>query len=78
MNEVNALIWPSPKGLGFTDPALWDQTISVAVEGKVLDAAPPAGAYRNDLVEKAWVGLTGDTKGEGFVKATVEVTPGGE
>jgi NitT/TauT family transport system substrate-binding protein len=78
MNEVNALIWPSPSGIGFTVPALWDQTIDVAIEGGVLTAAPPTGAYRNDLVEKAWVGLTGDTKGESFVKATVEVTEGGE
>jgi len=78
MNEVNALIWPSPSGIGFTVPALWDQTITVAVEGGVLTGAPAEGAYRNDLVEKAWVGLTGDTKGESFVKATVEVTEGGE
>ena len=77
MNEINALIWPSPGGIGFTDPALWDQTIDVAIEGKVLTAAPPDGAYRNDLVEKAWNGLTGDTKGAGFVKGTVEVTEGG-
>ena len=77
MNEVNALIWPSPKNIGFTDQALWDQTIAVALEGKVLTAAPAAGAFRNDLVEKAWVGITGDAKGEGFTKATVQVTEGG-
>ena len=77
MNEVNALIWPSTSKIGFTVPELWDQTIDVAVEGKVLTAAPAEGAYRNDLVEKAWVGLEGDLVGAGFKKATVEVTEGG-
>ena len=77
MNEVNPLIWPSPGGIGITDKALWDQTIEVAIEGKVLDAAPAEGAYRNDLAERALKDLTGDTKGAGFVKGTVEVTEGG-
>ncbi|HXG25997.1 MAG TPA: ABC transporter substrate-binding protein [Candidatus Binatia bacterium] len=77
MNEVNALIWPSPNKIGFTDKALWDQTIAVALEGKVLKAAPGEGAYRNDLVEKAWVGLEGDLIGANFQKGTVEVTEGG-
>jgi NitT/TauT family transport system substrate-binding protein len=77
MNEVNALIWPSPSKIGFTDKTLWDQTIAVAVEGKVLTAAPAEGAYRNDLVEKAWVGLEGDKNGANFQKGTVTVTEGG-
>ena len=78
MNEINALIWPSPGGIGFTDKALWDQTISIAIDVDVLTAAPAEGAYRNDLAEKAWVGLTGDAKGTNFVKAIVPVTEGGE
>jgi NitT/TauT family transport system substrate-binding protein len=77
MNEVNPLIWPSPNGIGITDKALWDQTIAVAIEGGVLTAAPPDGAYRNDLAEKALTGITEDTKGTGFTKGTVEVTEGG-
>jgi NitT/TauT family transport system substrate-binding protein len=77
MNEVNPLIWPSPNGIGITDKALWDQTIAVAIEGGVLTAAPPDGAYRNDLAEKALAGITEDTKGAGFTKGTVEVTAGG-
>jgi hypothetical protein len=62
---------------GFTDKALWDQTIAVALEGKVLTAAPADGAYRNDLVEKAWNGLSGDLVGASFVRGTVTVTEGG-
>jgi NitT/TauT family transport system substrate-binding protein len=77
MNEVNPLIWPSPNGIGWTDQTAWDQTVKISVEGKFLKAAPPAGAFRNDLTEKAWVGITGDTKGTSFAKGTVQVTPGG-
>lgn len=77
MNEVNPLIWPAPGGIGFTDKAAWDQTIQIALDGKVLKAAPAEGAYRNDLVEKAWVGLEGDKNGTGFTKGTVTVTEGG-
>ncbi len=77
MNEVNPLIWPSPAGIGFTDKALWDQTVKISVDGKFLKAAPAEGAYRNDLTEKAWVGITGDTKGANFVKGTVQVTESG-
>ena len=77
LNEVNALIWPSPGGIGITDKTLWDQTIEIAIAGKVLDAAPAAGAYRNDLAEAALKNLTGDTKGAAFQKAVVAVTEGG-
>ena len=61
MNEVNKLIWPSAGGIGFTDQAAWDQTIQIALDFGVLKAKPADGAFRNDLVQKAWEGLTGDT-----------------
>jgi len=77
LNEVNDLIWPSPNNIGFTDKAAWDQTIQIALDYGVLKAAPADGAYRNDLAEKAWNGLTGDAKGTSFVKGTVQVTEGG-
>jgi NitT/TauT family transport system substrate-binding protein len=77
MNEVNPLIWPSPAGIGITDKTLWDQTIGISLEGKVLTKAPAEGAYRNDLAEKALQGITEDTKGANFVKGTVTVTEGG-
>ena len=77
MNEVNPLIWPSPDGIGITSQAAWDQTIQIALDFGVLKAAPAAGAFRNDLAQKALVGITGDTKGASFVKGTVQVTEGG-
>ena len=65
MNEINALIWPSPKGIGLLDKALYDQTISIATTYKVLKAAPSADATRTDLAQKALdaLGTSVDTKG---------------
>jgi len=77
MNEVNPLIWPSPAGIGITDQALWDQTIGIATDGGILKVAPASGAFRNDLAELALADISGDTKGTGFTKGTVEVTEGG-
>ncbi len=78
LNEINKLIWPSPNGIGQMDKALFDQTVAIALEGKVLTKAPDAGAHRTDLSAKALEGLSGDTKGAGFTPITVELKPGGE
>jgi NitT/TauT family transport system substrate-binding protein len=77
MNEINALIWPSPNGIGMMDPALWQQTVDVSLEAGIIKAAPPAEAYRTDLAEAALAGITEDTKGADFQKGVVEVTEGG-
>jgi NitT/TauT family transport system substrate-binding protein len=78
MNEINPLIWPSPAGIGMMDEALWKQTSDISVEAAIIAAAPPADAYRTDLAEAALAELAdADTKGDSFVKGTVEVTPGG-
>jgi NitT/TauT family transport system substrate-binding protein len=78
LNEINKLIWPSPNGIGMMDTGLWDQTVSVSIEGKVLTKEPDAGAYRTDLAQKALEGVSGDTKGANFAPITVELKPGGE
>jgi NitT/TauT family transport system substrate-binding protein len=77
MNEINALIWPSPAGIGIMDQAAYDRTVSVATEGKVLTKAPVDG-FRNDLAQKALANLGGDAKGEGYTKPVVTVTEGGK
>jgi NitT/TauT family transport system substrate-binding protein len=77
MNEVNPLIWPSADGIGIMDPALWQQTVDVAIGAGIIKEAPPAEAYRTDLAQKALDAISGDTKGEGFQKGTVTVTEGG-
>jgi NitT/TauT family transport system substrate-binding protein len=83
LNEINGLIWPSPNGVGVMDPALFEQTVNIAVEGGVLAAAPGEGAYRTDLAEAAIALLTEmnpdlDTTGEMWERIDVELLPGGE
>ncbi len=77
MNEINGLIWPSPNGIGQFDQAAWDQTVNIATTYGILKAKPTEGAFRTDLAQKALQGLTGDTKGTGFTKTTVQLTEGG-
>ena len=77
LNEVNALIWPSPNGIGIMDPALWQQTVDVSLGAGIIKEAPPADAYRTDLAQKALAEITDDTKGTDFQKGVVEVTEGG-
>jgi NitT/TauT family transport system substrate-binding protein len=79
MNEINALIWPSPNGIGALDSASWDQTVQIATTYKVLKAQPSEGAFRTDLNEKA-LGMLGadvDTKGAAWAKTAVELKEGG-
>jgi len=81
MNEINALIWPSPGGIGVMDQALWDQTVEVAVGQAVISADPGPDAYRTDLAEAAVAELEGeglDVAGESFAKTTITLNPGGE
>jgi NitT/TauT family transport system substrate-binding protein len=79
LNEVNALIWPSPNGIGIMDQAAFDRTVQISIESKVLKAAPTGTAFRNDLAEKAIAALSGqDTKGTGFQKQTVTLTEDGK
>lgn len=78
MNEINPLIWPSPAGIGAMPVDTWNQTVSIAKEAGIIPGDPDEGAYREDLAQAAGQGIDGDITGEGFVKGTVEVTPGGE
>ena len=78
MNEINGLIWPSPDGIGFLTQEAWDQTVETALQAEIISAAPPAEAFRTDLAEAAWEGISEDKNGDDFQKAVIEVTPGGE
>ncbi len=80
MNEINALIWPSPGGVGIMDQALYDQTIEVATSQGILQAAPDAGAFRTDIAEEAVANLQDaglDVYGNNFQRRNVEVKEGG-
>ena len=81
LNEINALIWPSPGKVGIMDKALWDQTVKIATAEKILKAEPTDGAYRTDIaaeavanLEKAGVDVTGDS----YQRRTVELKEKGD
>jgi NitT/TauT family transport system substrate-binding protein len=80
MNEINALIWPAPKGIGVMDKAAYDRTTKIAQDFKVIKKAPSADAYRTDLAQDAVdeVSAEGDdVNGSDYKKVTVKVTPKG-
>ncbi len=78
LNEINALIWPSPDGIGQLDQALWDQTVQIALDSGIIENEPGADAFRTDLAASALEGISEDAKGTGFTKGTVQVTAKGE
>ena len=77
MNEVNALVWPSPGGVGVLDPIGWNQTVQVAKGAGIIKQDPSTTAYDTTIAADALKGIEGDTTGAGFTKAEVAVTPGG-
>src|SRR5829696_93244 len=77
MNEVNALVWPSPNGIGVLDPIGWNQTVQVAKTAGIIKQDPSTTAYDTSIASEALAGIEGDSKGDSFTKGTVEVTPGG-
>ena len=81
LNEISALIWPSPLGVGVMDPDLWAQTVEVATGEEILASAPDEGAYRSDIAWEAVANLRNagvDVMGNNWQRVTVELLPGGE
>jgi NitT/TauT family transport system substrate-binding protein len=80
LNEINALIWPSPAGIGIMDQALWDQTVDVATSQGIIEAAPPADSFRTDLAQQAVDRLKAagaDVIASSYTKIAVELKEGG-
>jgi NitT/TauT family transport system substrate-binding protein len=80
MNEINALIWPAPDGIGVMNKAAYDRTAQIAQQFKVISKAPSAGAYRSDIAQEAVDELDAegvDVNGSDWKKANIKVTPGG-
>jgi NitT/TauT family transport system substrate-binding protein len=80
LNEVNALVWPSPSGIGIMDQAAFDRTVQISIDSAILKAAPTGQAFRNDLAQAALdaLGSSVDTKGASWTKSTVTLTEGGK
>jgi NitT/TauT family transport system substrate-binding protein len=81
MNEINALIWPAPKGIGVMDKADYKQTAQIAQRFGVIKKAPSADAYRTDLAQDAVDEISAegvDVNGSDYHKPAVKVTAGGK
>jgi len=81
LNEINALIWPSPLGVGVLDPDLWNQTVEIATNEGILESPPDEGAFRSDIAWEAVANLRNagvDVVGNGWQRVPVELLEGGE
>ncbi len=82
MNEINALIWPAPQGIGVMNPDDFANTVQIALDYKIIKKRiAPEAAYRSDLAEAASQELRDegeDVEGADWTKEQVDVTPGGE
>ena len=80
MNEINALVWPAPKGIGIMDKAAFARTANISKQFGVISKAP-SGAYRDDLAKAAVAQLKSqgiNVYGKSWKKAVVKVTAGGK
>jgi NitT/TauT family transport system substrate-binding protein len=80
VNEINALVWPAPLGIGMMNPTDFKRTAAISLKYKIIKKLP-SGAYRTDLVAAADADLKKqgvDIVGANWKKATVAVTPGGK
>src|SRR5919199_337673 len=81
MNEINALVWPAPLGIGIMNPTDYKRTASIAKRFAKLKKTPGHEAYRTDLARAADAMLKKqglDLTGRRWKKAKVKVTPGGK
>ena len=82
MNEINALVWPAPDGIGVMNKAAYDRTAKIAQQFGVIKKAPSAGRLphrpragrgRRDLTAAGT-----DVNGSDYKKPAVKVTPKGQ
>ncbi|TML48945.1 MAG: ABC transporter substrate-binding protein [Actinobacteria bacterium] len=80
MNEINALTWPSPKGIELPPASAVVQTATIAKKYGVINNVP-SGATNYTYAAKALAQLKAagaDVYGKKWKKANVKVTPGGK
>jgi NitT/TauT family transport system substrate-binding protein len=80
MNEINALVWPNPAGIGRPLVGAVGKTANIAKTYGVIKKAP-SGATNYTYAAKALAELRSaavDVTGKNWKKATVKVTPGGK
>ena len=81
MNEINALIWPAPQGIGLMNAKAYAFTAKTTAKYNHLKKVPGHEAYRTDLAKAAQNMLKKqgiDIYGKSWKKAKVKITPGGK
>ena len=63
MNEINALVWPSPAGVGVLDPVFWGQTVQIAKQAGHHQGRPAHDAYDTSIVDRGPRGHRGRYQG---------------
>jgi NitT/TauT family transport system substrate-binding protein len=80
-NEVNALIWPVPQGIGVMNRTSFVRTANIALKFKVIKKPATNAAYRTDLAiaaDKLLAKKNVDVNGVKWRKSVVHVTAGGK
>jgi NitT/TauT family transport system substrate-binding protein len=80
MNEINALVWPNPTGIGVVPASAVAQTAAIAKKYGVIKSTP-SGATNYTYARKALAQLRADganVTGTAWRKLTVRVTAGGK
>jgi NitT/TauT family transport system substrate-binding protein len=80
MNEINALIWPAPKGIGIMNPAAYKRSAQIVATYGKLKKVPGHEAYRTDIAAAALASLKAaglDVYGRNWHKKNIKVTPNG-
>jgi NitT/TauT family transport system substrate-binding protein len=81
MNEINALIWPAPNGIGVMNAKDYAFTAKTTAKYNKLKKVPGKAAYRTDIAKGAQAILKKqhiDIYGRTWRKAKVKVTPAGK
>jgi NitT/TauT family transport system substrate-binding protein len=81
MNEINALTWPNPAGIGLAPAGAVAQTAKISRTYGVIKKLPAAAATNYTWARKAVAQLKAagtDVNGSSWKKATIKVTPGGK
>jgi NitT/TauT family transport system substrate-binding protein len=81
MNEISALIWPAPKGIGIMNAKDYAFTAKTTAKYNKLKKVPGHEAYRTDIAKAAVASLKKqhvDVVGANWHKAKVKITPGGK
>ena len=79
LNEINRLIWPSPRGIGMMNAQRWLETARIAHRYGVTKTLAERSAYTNEFVQKALDSLKDvDTKGLGWKPEVVTLLGRGQ